>query len=62
MDIRANGICPLVSDKKAPPLNPDFIKAVRKAVRLLSKDPEILEFIDKLSRILDEYAQLPDLF
>ncbi|NLW47032.1 MAG: hypothetical protein GXY86_06815 [Firmicutes bacterium] len=62
MDIRANGICPLVSDKKAPPLNPDFIKAVRKALRLLAKDPEILNFIEILSRILDEYAQLPDLF
>jgi hypothetical protein len=62
MDIRAAGICPLVKVKKAPPIHPDFIQAVRKAIRLLSKDPEILEFIEKLSRILDEYAQLPDLF
>lgn len=62
LDIRATGICPLVKGKKSPPIHPDFIRAVRKAIRLLSKDPEILEFIEKLSRILDEYAQLPDLF
>ncbi len=61
LDIRAVGICPLVSGKKAPPLCPDFVHSVRKAIRLLSKDPEILCFIEKLSRILDEYAQLPDL-
>ncbi len=62
LDIRAAGICPLINGKKSPPIHPDFIRAVRKAVRLLSKDPEILNFIEKLSRILDEYAQLPDLF
>lgn len=62
LDIRSAGICPLVSGKKTPPLSPDFVRCVRKVIRLLSKDPEILSFIEKLSRILDEYAQLPDLF
>lgn len=62
LDIRAAGICPLVKAKKSPSIHPNFIQAVRKAIRLLSKDLEILEFIEKLSRILDEYAQLPDLF
>jgi len=62
LDIRATGICPLISGKKAPPLHPDFIRSVRKAIRILAQDPQILDFIEKLSRILDEYAQLPDLF
>lgn len=62
LDIRAAGICPLVNGKKSPSIHPSFIQSVRKALRLLSKDPEILDFIEKLSRILDEYAQLPELF
>lgn len=62
LDIRAAGVCPLVSGKKAPPLRPEFISSVSKAIRILAKDPEVLDFIEKLSRILDEYAQLPDLF
>ncbi len=62
LDIRATGICPLVNGKNTPPLQPDFIRSVRKTIRILAKDPEILGFIEKLSRILDEYAQLPDLF
>lgn len=62
LDIRATGICPLINDKNALPLHPDFVRSVRKTIRILAKDPEILDFIEKLSRILDEYAQLPDLF
>lgn len=62
LDIRAAGICPLVTGEKISSIHPSFIQAVRKSVRLLSKDPEILGFIKTLSRILDEYAQLPELF
>lgn len=62
MDIRATGICPLANGKTAPPLQPDFIRAVRRSIRMLAEDPEIFNFIQILSRILDEYAQLPDLF
>lgn len=61
MDIRAGGICPLAKGKKAPALQPDFIRTVRQSIRIMSQDPEILSFIETLSRILDEYAQLPDL-
>ena len=61
MDIRAVGTCPLANRKNAPPLHPDFIRAVRQSIRIMSQDPEILSFIETLSRILDEYAQLPDL-
>lgn len=60
-DIRAVGICPLAKGKNAPPLQPAFIQAVRQSIRLMSQDPEILSFIETLSHILDEYAQLPDL-
>lgn len=61
MDIRAVGICPLVKGKNAPTLQPDFIRAVRQSIRIMSQDSDVLSFIEILSRILDEYAQLPDL-
>ncbi len=60
MDVRATGICPLAKGKNTP-LQPDFIRAVRQSIRIMSRDPEIVSFIETLSRILDEYAQLPDL-
>lgn len=62
LDIRAKGICPLVNPKKALSLRTDFIRAVRQSIRILAKDPDILSFIETLSRILDDYARLPDLF
>lgn len=62
LDIRATGTCPLANHKKAHTLQTDFIRAVRQSIRILAKDPEILGFIETLSRILDDYARLPDLF
>lgn len=61
MDIRAVGTCPLAKGKNTPPLQLDFIRAVRQSIRIMSQDSDIVSFIETLSRILDEYAQLPDL-
>ncbi|MGE5607442.1 MAG: hypothetical protein ACM3YE_17355 [Bacteroidota bacterium] len=60
MDIRAIGTCPLAKGNTLS-LQPDFIRAVRQGIRIMSQDSDILSFLEMLSRILDEYAQLPDL-
>ncbi|HOB19745.1 MAG TPA: hypothetical protein PK830_09090 [Candidatus Atribacteria bacterium] len=59
MDIRAKGICPLASEAEKRDLQPDFIRAVRKAAGILIAVPEIKDFIYSISRMLDEYSSLP---
>ncbi len=59
MDIRAKGICPLASEAEKKDLQPDFIRAVRKAAGILITVPEIKGFIFRISRMLDEYRSLP---
>jgi hypothetical protein len=54
MDPRAIHLCPLARYLERSELNPDFIKKVRQGLLLLISDPEIKEFVVKLSRWLDE--------
>lgn len=58
MDPRAGSICPLARKKSRNSLQPEFIKAVRKASTLLISDPSIKGYIRDLSRELDEYSSL----
>jgi hypothetical protein len=44
-------------DKKE--LDPNFIRAVRKAMNLVAKNHEIRAYIYFLSRMLDEYEKQP---
>ena len=54
-DPRAN-MCPLAAKKE--PLDPSFIKEVRKTARYLAKDKEILEYMLKVSEEILEIIEL----
>lgn len=54
MDARARAMCPLVrSGPKG--LNPDFVKAVRKAIRTIAADPEGEAFLERWSELESQY-------
>lgn len=55
LDPRAN-MCPLARSQK--PLDPSFIKEVRKTARVLARDPEILEYMKEISLELMEIMEL----
>ena len=50
------GMCPLA--RKREPLDPSFIKEVRKAARSLIRDPETLEYLKAVSLELSEIMEL----
>lgn len=54
MDARARAMCPLVRSGVRG-LNPDFVKAVRRAIRLLSEDPEGEAFLVRWQALENEY-------
>ena len=54
-DPRAN-MCPLAAKKE--PLDPSFIKEVRKTARYLAKDEKILEYMKEVSMELMEIIEL----
>lgn len=54
-DPRAN-MCPLAREKK--PLDPSFIKEVRKAARSLARDEKILEYMKAVTLELTEIMEL----
>ncbi len=54
-DPRAN-MCPLSRSQK--PLDPSFIKEVRKTARVLARDPETLEYMKAVSLELTEIIEL----
>lgn len=55
LDPRAN-MCPLARQQK--PLDPSFIKEVRKTARVLARDPETLEYMKAVSLELTEIIEL----
>jgi hypothetical protein len=59
IDPRAEEICPIARNSDRSQLHPDFVKNARRISQLLIEDPEIKAFIEKLSGMLDEYANLP---
>ncbi len=56
-DPRAN-MCPLAAKKE--PLDPSFIKEVRKTARYLAQDEKILEYMKEVSEELLEIIELQD--
>lgn len=48
-------ICPLTHPEAADCIEPDFIREVEYAFRVLVKIPEVAEFLDALSYVLEEY-------
>ena len=56
MDARARAMCPLVSSGIGG-LNPDFVKAVRDALRLIAEDPEGDAFLEAWSALEAEYRR-----
>ena len=58
VDPRAGSICPLAKEQDKNILQPEFIKAVRKACNLLITEPSIKEYIRDLSMELDDFTNL----
>ena len=51
-------MCPLAAKKE--PLDPSFIKEVRKTARYLAQDKKILEYMKEVSEELLEIIELQD--
>ncbi len=60
MDPRAKSICPISRELSADELDYNFIKNVKKAFLLLSKNNEIKEYLVKYSEYIDEYRKFFD--
>lgn len=56
MDARARAMCPLVSSGIGG-LNPDFVKAVRDALRIIAEDPGGDAFLEKWHALEEEYRK-----
>lgn len=54
MDARARAMCPLVRGGIRG-LNPEFVKAARRAVRILAEDPEGEAFLERWQALESEY-------
>lgn len=60
-DPRAKSICPLAKALNIDDYNPKFVRNVRSAFILLSKNREVYEFLREYSAYLDEYLKfLPE--
>ena len=56
MDARARAMCPLVPSGLAG-LNPDFVRAVRDALRIVAEDPEGDAFLERWHELEDAYRK-----
>ena len=56
LDARARAMCPL-TDSGIGGLNPDFVKAVREALREIASDPEGDAFLEKWHALEEEYRK-----
>ena len=56
MDARARAMCPLVSSGISG-LNPDFVKAVRDALRIVAEDTEGDAFLERWHALEEEYRR-----
>ena len=56
MDARARAMCPL-TQSGINGLNPDFVKAVRDALRIVAEDPEGDAFLEKWCALEEEYRR-----
>ena len=56
MDARARAMCPL-TQSGINGLNPDFVKAVRDALRIIAEDPEGDAFLEKWHALEEEYRK-----
>ena len=57
-DPRAYRVCPLVQQCAHVPLSRDFVRAVRRAGRILMEDPACAAFLRENSREIDELERL----
>lgn len=56
LDVRARAMCPLVRSG-INGLNPDFVKAVRDALRIVAEDPEGDAFLERWRALEEEYRR-----
>lgn len=59
IDMRAYRLCPLAENSESIRFDKDFLRAVRRVGRLLSRDAECLEYLKETS---EEIAQLEKLY
>ncbi len=57
IDPRAKHLCPLAQKGALPYLNPDFLRKVEKTFSMLIHFPEVRDFLEGLSDILDDYLK-----
>jgi hypothetical protein len=62
IDPRAVPMCPLAKQFASDTLDENFVDAVVRAFRLLSKEKEIQSFVLGISRLIDEQERLLNLF
>ena len=56
MDARARAMCPLARSGVRG-LDPDFVRAVRRALRIIAEDPDGDAFLEKWRRLEEEYRK-----
>jgi hypothetical protein len=56
-DPRAKYLCPLLFDKSEVSISIRFRRNILKVFRLLIQDKEIKDYVQELSKVLDEYAR-----
>ena len=56
MDVRARAMCPLAASGTGG-LDPDFVRAVRDALRIVAEDPEGDAFLEKWFALEEEYRK-----
>ena len=62
-DIRANGLCPLVTAKiPFDEYNPEFIKRVKKVFKILNNNNITRDYIEETKELIKEYEELNDIF
>ena len=63
VDSRAGAMCPLAKSKMSiDEYNPDFVKNVEKAFKMLMKIKITKEFIEINKKVINEYKELENLF
>lgn len=55
MDPRAEPVCPISAYSSIREINPFFVRNVQKVFWLLMQDTDIRQFVERVSRIIDEY-------
>jgi len=63
MDVRAKGLCPLVTATiPFEQYNPQFIHNVKRVFKILNNNKITREYVDETRKLIDEYEELDNIF